>query len=71
MKITNAHNETLIVSESQFKELLEMGVIESDGTWLEVEFDGHFPCWQFLAIGLDQLPGEIVMEVNLDERQYH
>ena len=70
-KITNARNETLHVSEHQFAELLNMGVVEIDGTWLEIEYDGHFPCWDFLAIGLDQLPGEIMIDVELDKREIH
>ena len=69
MKLRNCFNETLEVEGSQFHELLEMGAINVLGEWLEDSIDDEFlPCWTFLAIGLDQIPGEITMDLDLDRR---
>ena len=46
-----------------------MGAIDHMGEWLEDSIADEFlPCWTFLAIGLDQVPGEITMDLELDKR---
>lgn len=69
MRLKNCFNQTLEVDGSQFHELLEMGAIDHIGEWLEDPIEDFFlPCWTFLAIGLDQVPGEITMNLELDRR---
>lgn len=80
MRIQNQINETLEVSEEQWEELINLGAIDPNGMWQEpayfddatdAEEEAKFPCWFFLAIGLNQTPGEIIIEINMEMKCLH
>jgi len=61
-----AINEFMEVSDEQYMELVTIYAIDKAGFFLLEE-----PNWVLLAIGMNQIPGSFVIEVELDKRKIH
>jgi len=60
-------NEFMEVSDEQYIELVEIGAIDKAGFWILEENN-----WVLYAIGMNQIPGSFVVEVDLDtNRKLH
>lgn len=59
-------NEFMEVEDSAFLELIEIGAVDKAGFWLLEENN-----WVLLAIGLNQVPGAYIVEVDLENKRLH